>query len=326
MSAHAGSRPLLAIERLSIGFGAAGRPPVVDSVDLTIGRGEIVALVGESGSGKSLLGHTIAGIVSKAARVRAQRFDFAGVDLAAMSERSWRSLRGREIGIVFQNPRSALNPVRTVGKQIADVIGEHRGLRLSQLSDAVIAALETVRIAEPARRLRAYPAELSGGMCQRVMIAMALAGNPALLIADEPTTGLDTTTQAAILDLILDHARERRMATLFITHDLALARAYAERIVVLHAGQIVEEAATATLFAAPRHPYSAALIGASLADAASVAELVGIPGTLPDLDAGAPPACRFAGRCDRTVGRCRDERPPLDFDSGRHAAACWRPL
>jgi peptide/nickel transport system ATP-binding protein len=162
-------------------------------------------------------------------------------------------------------------------------------------------------------------------MCQRAMIAIELAGNPSLLIADEPTTGLDTTTQAATLGLILDHARARRMATLFITHDLAVARAYAERIVVMHAGQIVEEAPTEPLFAAPRHPYSAALIGATPADAARVEDLKGIPGSLPNL-ATAPPACRFAERCARVTTRCRTDRPPLIHDAMRHAAACRVPL
>jgi oligopeptide/dipeptide ABC transporter ATP-binding protein len=317
--------PLVALKRLRIGFGPPGRPPVVDGVDLDIGRGETVALVGESGSGKSLVAHTIAGIVTKAARVSAERFEFGGVDLRTMPERTWRTLRGREIGVIFQNPRAALNPVRTIGRQLADVIYEHRGLSGASLSEAVNGALAAVRIPEPELRRRAYPGELSGGMCQRLMIAIALAGNPSLLIADEPTTGLDTTTQAAILDLILGHAAERRMATLLITHDLGLARAYADRIVVMHAGQIAEQAAADALFAAPRHPYSAALIGATANDARSVADLVGIPGSLPDLDAN-PPACRFAGRCDRATGQCIAEAPPFVFDVSRHGAACWWPL
>jgi len=323
MNLAVGTVPLVAIEGLSIRFGGDERLPTVDAVDLAIGRGETVALVGESGSGKTLLAHTIAGILDPAARVRAERLEFAGVDLR--SPNAFADLRGREIGIVFQNPRLALNPVRTVGRQIADVVHEHRGLRFRQLNAAVMAALAAVRIPEPAARARSYPNELSGGMCQRVMIAIALAGNPSLLIADEPTTGLDTTTQAAILDLILEHARARRMATLFITHDLALARAYAERIVVMHAGQIVEEAPTDRLFAAPRHPYSAALVGATPANAATVADLKGIPGKLPDL-AASPPACRFAERCARVIPRCRSERPVLAFDTRRHGVACWMPL
>lgn len=317
--------PLLLLSGLSIRFGPADVAATVDDVSLAIARGEMVALVGESGSGKSLIAHTIAGILSPAARVSADALAFGGVDLLQPKGRGWRDLRGREIGIVFQNPRAALNPVLTVGRQIADVIREHRRLSGARLAEAVTAALAAVHIPEPKLRARAYPGELSGGMCQRVMIAIALAGNPSLLIADEPTTGLDATTQAAILDLVLEHATARRMAVLFITHDLALARAYAERIVVLHAGQIVEAAPTAALFAAPRHPYAAALVGATPADAATVADLKGIAGTLPRIGDGLP-ACRFAERCARVVPRCRSERPPLTFDAIGHAAACWAPL
>jgi oligopeptide/dipeptide ABC transporter ATP-binding protein len=314
--------PLVAIERLSIRFGDASRPATVDDVSLSIERGEIVALVGESGSGKSLLAHTIVGILTPAALLTASRIEFAGVDLK--DRRAIAELRGREIGTVFQNPRSALNPVRTVGRQIADVIREHRGLRFRKLDEAVHGALAAVRIPDPEARARAYSGELSGGMCQRVMIAIALAGNPSLLIADEPTTGLDTTTQAAILELIVGHARARRMATLLITHDLALARVYAERIVVMHAGQIVEAARMTELFAAPLHPYSAALIAATPADARKVDDLKGIPGGLPDL-ASAPP-CRFADRCSRAIVRCRLERPAIANYAVDHAAACWAPL
>ncbi|WP_295808298.1 ABC transporter ATP-binding protein [uncultured Nitratireductor sp.] len=321
MTASTERTPALEVDDLEISFGAR---PVVKGVSFQLAPGEIMALVGESGSGKSLLAHAIAGILTPAARVSASRMEFGGVDLAGGSPRARASLRGREIGVVFQNPRAALNPSRTIGRQIADVLREHRGLAGARLTEAVHGALADVRIPEPEMRARAYPGELSGGMCQRVMIAIALAGNPSLLIADEPTTGLDTTTQAAILDLMLGHARERRMATLFITHDLALARAYAERIVVMHAGQIVEEAPTESLFAAPRHPYAAALIGATPADATEVSDLKGIAGSLPDLD-GVVPACRFAGRCDRVIARCRDEGPQMVFDAGRHGTACWVP-
>ena len=315
-------QPLVAIERLSIAFGGPDAPPTVDDVSLSVARGEIVALVGESGSGKSLLAHTIAGILSPAARVNAARLAFSGVDLTRPG--AFAGLRGREIGIIFQNPRSALNPVRTVGRQIGDVLQEHAGLRFGRRAEGVRDALAAVRIPDPEARARAYPGELSGGMCQRVMIALALAGNPALLIADEPTTGLDTTTQAAILELIVGHAKARRMATLLITHDLALASVYAERIVVMHAGQIVETAPTETLFNAPRHPYSAALIGATPSGAATVAELKGIPGGLPPL-ATAPP-CRFAERCARMIPRCRTERPALVPVGPGHDVACWVPL
>ena len=197
-------------------------------------------------------------------------------------------------------------------------------MRGKALREATIAALRAVRIPDPERRVQAYPGELSGGMCQRVMIAIAIAGNPVLLIADEPTTGLDTTTQAAILELILAEARGRRMACLLITHDLALARQFAERVIVMHAGQIVEQGHTEALFTAPRHPYTAALLAATPAAATNVAELKGIGGALPDLGE-AVPACRFALRCERVVPRCHSARPPLEGATG-HRAACWRPL
>lgn len=315
--------PLVEIDRLAIHFGDA-LAPTLDDTGLTLGRGEIVALVGESGSGKSLLASALAGILAPAARLTAERFAIAGLDVRRPDAPGWRDLRGREIGLVFQNPRAALSPVRRIGDQIADVVAEHRGLRGAALRAAVIAALGEVRIPDPERRAKAYPGELSGGMCQRVMLAIALAGNPALLIADEPTTGLDTTTQAAILALILEQARSRRMSCLLITHDLALARQYAERVIVMHAGQIVEQGATARLYAAPRHPYTAALLRATPAAARTVDELGSIAGVFPDL-AGPVPACRFAGRCGRALAACLTTRPVLAGEGG-HLAACWNPL
>ena len=318
--------PALSVEGLSVEFRTrSGIVRALDNVSFAVDKGETIALVGESGSGKSVTAYAVMGILDPAGKVTAGRAMLGGLDLLSAKPSQLADVRGREIAMIFQNPRTALNPIRTVGRQIADVLQEHRGLRFGRLDEAVQAALAAVRIPEPATRVRAYPSEFSGGMCQRVMIAIALAGNPSLLIADEPTTGLDTTTQAAILDLIIEHARARRMATLLITHDLALARAYAERIVVMHAGQIVEEAPTDRLFAAPRHPYSAALLAATPAQAASVADLKGIPGHLPSL-ATSPPACRFAERCARALPRCRSERPVFAFDALRHGAACWVPL
>ncbi len=310
---------LLDLHNLAIRF--ASGPATVDGIDLEIAKGETVALVGESGSGKSLVAHSIAGILTPAATLTADRFVFAGMDLGARDAPGWSDVRGREIGIVFQNPQAALNPMRRIGRQIADVIQQHRGLVRGPLRDATVAALAAVRIPDPERRADAYPGELSGGMCQRVMIAIALAGEPALLIADEPTTGLDTTTQAAVLDLMMERAAERHMATLLITHDLALARAYAGRVVVMHAGQVVEQAAASALFAHPRHPYSAGLIAATPAAARSARDLQGIAGSLPDLR-HAVPACRFAERCARVLPRCRNEKPVLS----PQGAACWNPL
>jgi peptide/nickel transport system ATP-binding protein len=315
--------PLLAMRRLSIRF--AGLPaPTLDFTDLTVAKGEVVALVGESGSGKSLIAHTLAGILTPAATLMADEFTFAGLDLRQRNAPSWRDLRGREIGVVFQNPRAALSPVRRVGEQIADVIKEHRNLRGAALRAAVIDALGSVRIPDPERRFRAYPGELSGGMCQRVMLAIALAGNPALLIADEPTTGLDTTTQAAILELILEQARTRQMACLLITHDLALARQFAERVIVMHAGQVVELGQTRELYDSARHPYTSALLKATPADAAQVEDLQGIAGAFPDLRKPVP-ACRFATRCQNALPRCTIDRPPL-AGAASHHFACWNPL
>lgn len=317
------SPSLVEIEGLAIRF---GNSPVatLDTIDFTIDKGEIVALVGESGSGKSLLAFTMAGILSASAALSARRFTFSGIDVRDPGGAGWKDLRGREIGMVFQNARAALSPVRRIGQQIGDVIAEHRGLRGDALKRAVIDALVSVRIPDPERRYRAYPGELSGGMCQRVMIAIAMAGNPALLIADEPTTGLDTTTQAAILDLIIAQAQERRMACLLITHDLALAQQYAERVIVMHAGQILEDGTNTSLFAQPRHPYTAALLAAMPGSAATVDDLRGIGGAFPDLRRSVP-ACRFAERCDRAIEDCRSTRPVLE-GTVVHRVACWRPL
>ena len=317
---------LAEIRDFSISFdaNAGSGNATVEHVDFHIDKGEFVALVGESGSGKSLLAHALAGILGPAARISADRFHFGGLDLSNQKAKGWRDVRGREIGVVFQNPRSALNPVRRVGQQIADVIAEHRLLRGRELKEAVLEALVAVRIPDPARRFDAYPGELSGGMCQRIMIAIALAGDPALLIADEPTTGLDMTTQAAVIDLIRQQAEARHMACLFITHDLALAKDFAHRIVVMHAGQIVEEARAEQLFSRPRHPYSAALTKATPANADAVSDLTGISGGIPDLRKSVP-ACRFAERCEFTVDRCRTERPVLGGAPDARVS-CWRPL
>ncbi len=318
--------PLLEARGLSIRFGSAGRvPATVESIDMTIRRGEIVGLVGESGSGKSLFAHAVAGILDPAAVLEAASFKFGGVDLLARPGDPWRDLRGREIGIVFQNPRGALNPIRRVGQQLGDVIRTHRQTTAMATRDAVLDALRSVRIPDPARCADAYPADLSGGMCQRVLLAIALAGRPALLIADEPTTGLDTTTQAAVLELMIEAAAARRMATLFITHDLSLARSYCQRLVVMHAGQVVEAAPTAGLFDAPAHPYSARLIGATPANARQVAQLQGVAGTLPRISARLP-RCRFADRCDRVTSPCRTEPLPRVDRGGEHLVNCRHPL
>jgi peptide/nickel transport system ATP-binding protein len=226
--------------------------------------------------------------------------------------------------MIFQNPRVALNPIRQVGRQITDVLKRHFGMRGREAREAAIEALAQVRIPDPARRFDAYPFELSGGMCQRVMIAIALACRPQLLIADEPTTGLDVTTQAAIMDLIDELAAERDMATVLITHDLALARDHCRTIAVMHAGHIVETGDTAAIFAAPAHPYTAGLIEATPTEASSLDALHPIAGGLPDLRGDLPP-CRFLGRCDRRSPICETATLPVVEVAPGHRAACHHP-
>ncbi|MCU0812996.1 MAG: ABC transporter ATP-binding protein [Burkholderiaceae bacterium] len=329
--------PLMEVRDFGLEFRTrGGTVHALQGVDLELRRGEIVGLVGESGSGKSVLSYALLGISDRAARVTGGRARFGGLDLLQADERTLADLRGREISMIFQSPRTALNPIRPVGLQIEDVLRRHAAatgpdLRTS-LRERSVQALREVAIADPERRWHAYPFELSGGMCQRVMIALALACRPSLLIADEPTTGLDVTTQAAVMDLITELARERQMATLFITHDLQLAADHCDRIVVMHAGHAVESAPTKALFATPRHPYTTRLIGSTPGERSTIATLAAVPGNLPDLRRADLPACHFAERCERADTRCRSQRPPLadpepPAEGGApHAVACWHPL
>jgi len=306
-----------------------GTVRALEGIDLSLRKGEIVGLVGESGSGKSVLSYALLGISDRAARITAGSATFGGMDLLRARESEMADLRGREISMIFQSPRTALNPIRRVGKQIEDVLRRHAaapGVELGRsLKERAVQALRDVAIADPERRLAAYPFEMSGGMCQRVMIALALACRPSLLIADEPTTGLDVTTQAAVMDLITGLARERNMATLFITHDLGLAADHCDRIVVMHAGHAVESAPTKALFAAPRHPYTARLMSSTPGEHSRLEQLAPVPGNLPDLKRDDLPACRFAERCELAQPRCRSERPRLD-PARPHGVACWFPL
>jgi peptide/nickel transport system ATP-binding protein len=296
---------LLAVKDLSIIFKTrSGIVHAIENADLEIGKGETAGLVGESGSGKSVLSFAVLRILDPAARVTSGTISFGGLDVLSASERTLQEVRGREIAMIFQNPRTALNPIRRVGRQIEDVLREHTTTLAADLRKSAIECLSQVRIPDPERRYDAYPFELSGGQCQRVMIALALACNPQLLIADEPTTGLDVTTQAAIMALIRDLARERGMATLFITHDLALASESCDRISVMHAGHIVETAPAADLFRRPRHPYTAQLIRSTPAADTELEALASIPGNLPDLRRTDLPACRFIERCDRSTPQC----------------------
>ena len=262
-------KPLLSIKNLSLQFRTrSGIVQGLRSVSLDLQKGETLGLVGESGSGKSVLSFATMRISDPAAKVTEGSINFDGMSLLDLSESAMQNIRGREMAMVFQNPRVALNPIRKVGLQIKDVLRRHAAVPAAQLQQRAIALLQQVRIPDPESRYHAYPAQMSGGQCQRVMIAIALACNPALLIADEPTTGLDVTTQAAIMGLIRELARDRRMATILITHDLALASQNCERIAVMRHGQIVELAPVEALFSNPQHEYTRALIAAIPASAA----------------------------------------------------------
>ncbi len=318
--------PLLAVEELSVEFRTrGGSVRALERVSFSLRRHEKLALVGESGSGKSVTAFAVLGILDAAARITSGRIVFGGLDLLAADEATLREMRGRELAMIFQNPRAALNPIRAVGRQIADILVQHGNVRRSEASRRAVEMLGKVRIPDPERRASAYPFELSGGMCQRIMIAMALACSPALLIADEPTTGLDVTTQAVIMDLIAELAAERGMATVLITHDLGLAAEYCDRIAVMHAGHVVEVAPTAELFAHPRHPYAARLIAATPRPEARLADLASIPGSLPDLRRADLPPCRYSARCERHAPDC-DVGVLALAATGEHAVACRHPL
>jgi len=317
--------PALSVEGLSVEFRTrSGIVRALDNVSFAIAKGETMALVGESGSGKSVTAYAVLGILDPAARVTGGKAMFGGLDLLSAKPGQLADVRGREIAMIFQNPRTALNPIRPVGRQIADVLIRHGNVPGREAPAQAIEMLRAVGITDPARRAKAYPFEMSGGMCQRVMIAIALAAKPSLLIADEPTTGLDVTTQAVIMDLISDLASELGMATIFITHDLALAGQRAARIVVMHAGHVVESAPTRELFARPRHPYTAELIAATPDSAASLDDLASIPGSLPDLRRTDLPPCRYSERCPRKLDACG--RPLPQTDTSAHHVACWNPL
>src|SRR5512143_2437974 len=259
------AQPLLDVQDLTVEFSTRrGIVKAVQHVNISVAKGETLAIVGESGSGKSVTSYAVMRILDRAGRIAEGSVMFSGIDVKEASETAMRDLRGREISMIFQNPRAALNPIRKVGDQIEDVLRTH--VQQSQVSDRgekAIEALEQVKIARPRERYHAYPFELSGGMCQRVVIALALACNPQLLIADEPTTGLDVTTQKAVMDLIVELTRSRGMSTILITHDLGLAAAYCDRVVVMEKGRVVETALSADIFANPQHAYTRQLMRAT---------------------------------------------------------------
>jgi peptide/nickel transport system ATP-binding protein len=292
--------PLLDIRNLTVEFATRrGTVRAVEQVDLSLAKGETVGIVGESGSGKSVTSYAVMRILDRAGRIAKGSVHFTGLDLCAASETTMRDLRGREISMIFQNPRAALNPIRKVGRQIEDVLLQHAQAEPMGVTEKAIEILDQVRIARPRERYHAYPFELSGGMCQRVVIALALACRPQLLIADEPTTGLDVTTQKTVMDLIVELTRERGMATILITHDLGLAAVYCDRIVVMEKGHVVESALSQSVFTAPSHPYTRKLMRATPRPGASLRDL------LPEEDAAAPIAPVHASALKPVGGQTR---------------------
>ena len=317
--------PLLEIAGLSVDFATRdGVVHALEDVSFSLARGETMGLVGESGSGKSVSAYAVMRLLGASARVRAERMVAGGTNLLEASDADLAAMRGKQMTMVFQNARSALNPIRAIGQQIADVLTLHRAMPMREAREAAVAALAEVRIPDPGRRYHAYPFELSGGMCQRVMIALAFASEPELLIADEPTTGLDVTTQAVIMDLIREKSSQRRMSTILITHDLQLAADYCDRFAVMHAGHVVEQGSTRDIFDNARHPYTGLLLRATPNRAETLDDLTAIPGSLPDLRRRDLPPCRFVQRCPRRSGVCATPLPRVTI-APAHEVACHMP-
>jgi peptide/nickel transport system ATP-binding protein len=312
---------LLEVRDLTVHFATeGGLVEAVDRVSFTVRAGEVLGMVGESGSGKSVTALALLRLVRSPGRIVGGRVRFDGVDLLTLAEDEMRAVRGARISMVFQSPRTALNPVLTVGSQIARLYGLHQGASSREAWQRTLEILNLVGISEPERRARQYAHQLSGGMCQRVMIAMAVATSPRLLLADEPTTGLDVSIAAQILDLLRDLGRRTGTSILLITHDLGVVAEMCDRVVVMHAGQLVEAADVRTLFAQPHHPYTQALIRSIPRIDRDVA-MEPIPGAVPSLLAP-PPGCRYADRCPRVLEVCRRAHPAPHVAGLDHEVAC----
>ena len=315
---------LLEVDGLRVVFETGrGAARAVDGVSFRVPRGGTLALVGESGSGKSVTALALLRLVSHPGRIEGGRLLFDGRDLLTLSEKEMRRIRGDRIAMVFQEPSSSLNPVFTAGSQIAEVLRLHRSLSRRAAREETIRLLREVGIPSPESRVDEYPHRMSGGMKQRVMIAMALACRPSLLVADEPTTALDVTIQAQILDLLRDLQRRHGMSILLITHDLGVVAEMADEVAVMYAGRVVESAPVGALFAAPRHPYTQGLFRSRPRLDRKLSRLEPIPGTVPSpLEFG--PGCRFLPRCPIGDAACAEAIPPMAAVGARHAAACLK--
>jgi oligopeptide/dipeptide ABC transporter ATP-binding protein len=311
------------VRGLSVEFPTRQGPVhAVQGLSFEIARGDTLALVGESGSGKSTVALALLRLVASPGRIVSGEILFDGRDLVPLSEDEIRKVRGRDIAMIFQDPMMALNPVHTIGDQIAEAVRLHLGGTKAEALERALELLRLVRVPAPERRVREYPHNLSGGMRQRAMIAMALACNPKLLVADEPTTALDVTIQAQVLELIRELKERLHMAVLLITHDLGIVAESAERVIVMYAGRKVEEGAVREVFRAPRHPYTEGLIKVSRWESSGGGEMPEIPGTVPSpLDL--PRGCSFAPRCGYAMPACSREHPPLFELAGGRSSACF---
>jgi peptide/nickel transport system ATP-binding protein len=326
------AQPLLAVEDLrTYFFTRQGLVRAVDGVSFALRPGETLAIVGESGCGKSITALSLMRLIPEPpGQIVSGSVHLAGVDLVKLDEAAMREIRGNEISMIFQEPMTSLNPVMTIGRQIAEVIMLHQKLSRSAALAKAVEMLRLVKIPEPEQRVKEYPHQLSGGMRQRAMIAMALACNPKVLIADEPTTALDVTIQAQILDIILELQNKLGTAVILITHDLGVVAETAQRVIVMYAGRKVEEAPVEELFAAPLHPYTRGLmasiprLGLMRGEAGATGErLQEIPGMVPALN-NLPDGCVFAPRCPYAIDLCRQEYPAYEEKRPSHWAACWR--
>ncbi len=303
---------LLTLKNLSVTF---GQFKAVDNISYQVEEGEILGIVGESGSGKSVSSLSVMGLIDYPGKVKADQLTFNGQDLLSMSEKKRRQLTGSDIAMIFQDPMTSLNPCFTVGYQIVEALKTHQGGSKRELKNRAIELLTLVGIPAPESRLNSYPHQLSGGMSQRVMIAMAIACNPRLLIADEPTTALDVTIQAQIIDLLIELQRREKMGLVLITHDLALVAEVAHRVIVMYAGQVVESGPASEVFSQPKHPYTQALLASLPESSAGKERLDALPGVVPG-QYDRPKGCLLSPRCPYATDRCREEAPqnqgPLD--------------
>ena len=323
----AGKGPLLEVRHLTTAIRSArGMVAAVEDVSFSVERGEVLGIVGESGSGKSLTVLSILGLVSPPVVIEGGEILFEGKDLVSLSWRGWRNVRGKEISMIFQEPLTSLDSAFTIGHQLVETVRAHRRVRRREAERQARDMLTRVGIGSAARRLRAYPHELSGGMRQRVMIAMSLLLEPKLLLADEPVTALDVTTQAQILDLILDLQRELHMSVVFISHDLGVVLDVADRVAVMYAGQLVEVADAQALFRLPLHPYTHGLLQSKLSLLEKADRIAVMPGQIPGLHDRAP-VCRFASRCPNQIEQCVSEMPQLERISAEdRLLRCFNPM